>query len=122
MIFIAVSPQKSLSSVDLPRALSLFFNLVDRIIVDFQGFIDYLIIMGIAHEPRLLLADEPTAALDPLQARKLFDLIVEISRNFNITALIVSHDWDLVRDCGIRNIRGHPLTSSKRGTEFRDNP
>jgi putative ABC transport system ATP-binding protein len=77
-------------------------------------------VRAVAHQPDLLLADEPTAALDPVQARKLFDLIIEIVHSFQIAALLVSHDWDLVRDCGIRNIIGVPGTSAAQGTVFRD--
>ncbi|MBG2801952.1 ABC transporter ATP-binding protein [Proteus mirabilis] len=57
-------------------------------------------IRAIAHEPALLLADEPTAALDPHNAQALYALIVEMVKQLDISALVVSHDWSLVERFG----------------------
>lgn len=73
-------------------------------------------VRSIAHRPGLLLADEPTAALDPILAKELFTLIVEIARELNIGALIVTHEWSLVEDVGIRQIVG--TVSAQRRTVF----
>ncbi|MBV7406805.1 ATP-binding cassette domain-containing protein [Enterobacter sp. ENT03] len=59
-------------------------------------------IRAIAHQPRLLLADEPTAALDPDNASRLFTLIVEMVRSLEMTAIIVSHDWQRVDQFGLK--------------------
>lgn len=71
---------------------------------------------AIAHRPQLLLADEPTAALDPILAQDLFNLIIGIARDFNIAALIVTHEWSLVRDVGIRQFVG--TVGEQRRTVF----
>jgi putative ABC transport system ATP-binding protein len=71
---------------------------------------------SIAHRPGLLLADEPTAALDPILAKELFTLIVEIARELSIGALIVTHEWSLVADVGIRQIVG--TVGAQRRTVF----
>lgn len=54
-------------------------------------------VRAISHEPALVLADEPTAALDPIRAQALFELFLDIVRESGIAAVIVSHDWGLVR-------------------------
>lgn len=73
-------------------------------------------VRSIAHRPGLLLADEPTAALDPILAKELFTLIVEIARELSIGALIVTHEWSLVADVGIRQIVG--TVGAQRRTVF----
>lgn len=74
---------------------------------------------AIAHRPDLLLADEPTAALDPVQARHLFELIIELASQWNVAALVVTHDWNLVADCGIRKLVAN-MDRRARGAVFCD--
>jgi len=43
-------------------------------------------------EPEVVLFDEPTTGLDPVNARRIDRLIQELSRNLGVTAIVVSHD------------------------------
>jgi putative ABC transport system ATP-binding protein len=63
---------------------------------------------ALAHRPAFLLADEPTAALDPAHALQVMKLLLAIVQHFQITAIIVSHDWELVRSLGLRQVRAEP--------------
>lgn len=50
---------------------------------------------AIANQPALLLADEPTGALDPTTAADIFALIREVCREEQCALLLVTHDLDL---------------------------
>lgn len=47
---------------------------------------------ALANRPRLVLADEPTAALDAENGRVVMELLQEYSRNYQTTAIVVTHD------------------------------
>jgi putative ABC transport system ATP-binding protein len=47
---------------------------------------------GLVHHPRLVLADEPTAALDEQSGRKVVELLQQRARQDNATIIIVTHD------------------------------
>ncbi|MFJ3461981.1 ABC transporter ATP-binding protein [Achromobacter spanius] len=59
------------------------------------------VVRALSHDPDVLLADEPTSALDPDNARKLFQLFLDLARDESMATLVVSHDWDLVRQFGL---------------------
>ncbi|MGO1077077.1 ABC transporter ATP-binding protein [Inquilinus sp. CA228] len=63
---------------------------------------------ALAHRPDVLLADEPTASLDPPTADRVFALLVETVERFRTTAVIASHDWSRTQASG-RRIIGHAL-------------
>lgn len=46
----------------------------------------------LALKPKILLFDEPTTGLDPITTNAVNDLIQELSRKFNTTSIVVSHD------------------------------
>lgn len=50
---------------------------------------------ALANEPKLLLADEPTGALDPRTAEGVFALLLEVAKEHGCALLLVTHDHDL---------------------------
>jgi ABC-type lipoprotein export system ATPase subunit len=53
--------------------------------------------VALANEPRLLLADEPTAELDGTNARGLLDDLTKLLRDLGTAAIMVTHDQQLER-------------------------
>ena len=55
-----------------------------------------MIAMALACDPALLLADEPTTALDSTMRQQILDLIVKQSLERGLAVLMISHDLDTV--------------------------
>ena len=53
------------------------------------------VVRALINEPILLLADEPTGALDRTSAQTLSQLLVELNRERNVTLIVVTHALDL---------------------------
>ncbi|TNC47359.1 ABC transporter ATP-binding protein [Mumia zhuanghuii] len=47
---------------------------------------------AMVHEPRLVLADEPTGSLDSINAEAVLDALVDLTRGAGATLLVVTHD------------------------------
>ena len=56
-----------------------------------------MIAMALACRPRLLLADEPTTALDVTLRQQILELLAEIQRADGMAVLLITHDLPLVR-------------------------
>lgn len=60
---------------------------------------------ALAHRPALVLADEPTASVDPVSASDIFRLLLEQVATFEAALVVASHDHDLVDSTGLRRLR-----------------
>ncbi len=56
-----------------------------------------MIAMALACEPDLLIADEPTTALDVTIQAQILELLNELKREFNMALLLITHDLGIVR-------------------------
>ncbi|WAH58677.1 ABC transporter ATP-binding protein [Pseudomonas silvicola] len=56
---------------------------------------------ALAHAPQLLLADEPTASLDPINAERVMQLLLAQSGELGATRVVATHDERLARRCGL---------------------
>ncbi len=55
---------------------------------------------ALINQPKLLLADEPTGALDRVNAAKLADLLLDLNRMHGLPVIMVTHAVDLARRMG----------------------
>ncbi|MEZ0282348.1 ABC transporter ATP-binding protein [Methyloceanibacter sp.] len=56
-----------------------------------------MIAMALANEPDLLIADEPTTALDVTIQAQILDLLLKLKDEFNMAMLLITHDLGIVR-------------------------
>ncbi len=57
---------------------------------------------GIANEPKLLIADEPTTALDVTVQAQILDLLKKMKKKHGLSILLITHDMGIVADMADR--------------------
>ena len=55
------------------------------------------VVRALINQPKLLLADEPTGALDRASAQNLADLLGQVNREEDVTLVVVTHALDLAK-------------------------
>src|SRR2546423_12920524 len=58
------------------------------------------VVRALINQPKLLLADEPTGALDRASAQDLGQLLVDLNREQGVTLVVVTHALELARRMG----------------------
>ena len=61
-----------------------------------------LIAAAVALQPKILIADEPTTALDVVVQAKIMDLLEELKRKYNMTIILITHDIALAAERSTR--------------------
>ena len=57
-----------------------------------------MIAMALANTPKLLIADEPTTALDVTIQKEVLDIVAKLARERNLAVLFISHDLSLIHE------------------------
>ena len=55
-----------------------------------------MIAMAISCQPKLIIADEPTTALDVTIQKQILDLMKEIQEKTGTSFILITHDWDVI--------------------------
>ena len=66
---------------------------------------------ALAHRPSIVIADEPTASVDPFAAEKIMALFIEMVEQRNITVIVASHAWRHIKQLGLRRLAHHTRRS-----------
>lgn len=70
-----------------------------------------MIAIAIANDPDLIIADEPTTALDVTIQAQILDLILEVQKKKNAGVILITHDLGVVAEELFQNPK-HPYTRS----------
>lgn len=66
---------------------------------------------ALAHEPPIVIADEPTAAIDPLNAERIIGLLAALTEELKVTLILATHAQDLMRRTGFTLV-SHEIDAS----------
>lgn len=71
---------------------------------------------SLMNNPAIILADEPTGALDSVTGRKIMDLFHQLHREKGITIILITHSNELAEETGrILTLRDGIFTNEQRG-------
>ena len=74
---------------------------------------------SMANDPRIILADEPTGALDSVTGRMIMDLFHDLHRNQGKTIVLITHSPQLARECQrIISIKDGRIVSQRKGEGY----
>jgi putative ABC transport system ATP-binding protein len=59
---------------------------------------------AVAHRPSIVIADEPTASIDPYAAEKVMSMFIGLAEEFKITVILASHAWGHIKQLGLRRL------------------
>lgn len=59
---------------------------------------------ALAHQPPVLIADEPTAAIDPVNAERIVRLLVSLVEEMGVTLIVATHAHELFKGLGFSSI------------------
>ncbi|MFG2819763.1 ABC transporter ATP-binding protein [Kitasatospora sp. NPDC048365] len=77
-----------------------------------------MIALALANDPEVLVADEPTTALDPTVQRQILDLLGEINRRTGTALVVISHDLAVIaRTCRRVLVMRHGQVVEEGATE-----
>ena len=75
---------------------------------------------AMANDPAILLADEPTGALDSATSRTVMDIFHDLNRNHGKTILLITHSQALAEECPrILTLMDGNIVDERRGREVR---
>ena len=80
-----------------------------------------MIAMAIACKPKLLIADEPTTALDVTIQKQILDLLVQLQADYGMALIMITHNIGVVAETADRVVvqyRGHKMEESDVLTLF----
>jgi peptide/nickel transport system ATP-binding protein len=79
-----------------------------------------MIAIALAAEPLLLIADEPTTALDVTVQAQVLDLLADIQREIGMAVLLITHDLAVVKNVAhhVALMRGGEIVESASAEEF----
>jgi peptide/nickel transport system ATP-binding protein len=82
------------------------------------------IALAIAMRPQILIADEPTTALDVTTQKQVLELLLDLRKNQKLSILLITHDLSVVKLMADRVAVMHQgkIIESRDKTEFFQNP
>jgi len=75
-----------------------------------------MIAMAVANNPKILIADEPTTALDVTVQKQILELILKLKNKFKMAVIFISHDLNVVRSIANRVIVMHDGVIVEQGS------